>query len=260
VGGGLLGLEAADALTKLGLDVAIFERDRWLGHAELDQRSGRLVQEHLENRGMEVGVNATIRAILGHEHAEGIELVGGRRIDADLVLLCTGIVPNVELAREAGLLVGRGVVVDDAMRTTVDGILACGDVAEHAGRVWGRWPAAVAQGEVAAITALGGDRAFEPSPIPTRLKVSSFSLTSIGRSAAGPGEEEIVLDDAAGESYGKLVVAGGRLVGAIAFGDVPGLDQVTAAVRDGRDVTAALEALRGGSWSGVPDAPARDAA
>jgi nitrite reductase (NADH) large subunit len=247
VGGGLLGLEAADALDQLDIDCTVVERGAWLGHSELDRRSGALLAEQLEGRGIDVVAGTSVRAIGGDARAEGVELSGGRTLTADVVIVCAGITPNAELARDAGLAVGRGVAVDASMRTSDPAVFACGDVAEVDGIVSGRWPAAVAQGEIAAVTALGGERTYDARPIPTRLKVTGLELTAIGRQEARPGDE-VIVHEAEG-SYRRLVVTRDRLRGAVAFGPAPGLDAVVAAVREGRHVTTLLDDLRAGDWT-----------
>jgi NAD(P)H-nitrite reductase large subunit len=247
VGGGLLGLEAADALDQLDIDCTVVERGAWLGHSELDRRSGALLAEQLEGRGIDVVAGTSVRAIGGDARAEGVELSGGRTLTADVVIVCAGITPNAELARDAGLAVGRGVAVDASMRTSDPAVFACGDVAEVDGIVSGRWPAAVAQGEIAAVTALGGERTYDARPIPTRLKVTGLELTAIGRQEARPGDE-VIVHEAEG-SYRRLVLTRDRLRGAVAFGPAPGLDAVVAAVREGRHVTTLLDDLRAGDWT-----------
>lgn len=247
VGGGVLGLEAADALDQLDIDCTVVERGPWLGNAELDERSGALLREHLEDRGIAVVTGTPVGGILGGAHAEAVELADGRSLPADVVIVCAGITPNAELARAAGLEVGRGIAVDESMRTSDPSVFACGDVAEVHGVIAGRWPSAVSQSEVAAVTALGGERSFDARPIPTRLKVTGIELTAIGRQDAVPGDEVLAVEDAAG--YRRLVVSRGRLRGAVAFGAAPGLDAAVAAVREGRTVTDHLEALAAGDWS-----------
>src|SRR5262249_28666520 len=157
-GGGLLGLEAAYAAHKLGLRVAVLERDARLLPLQLDDRASDLLRAYLEGLGIAVLPKARVSRIAGSPHVECIHLEDGQSLYAETFLACTGIKPNVELAASAGLEVKRGVVVDDQMRTSAPEILACGDVAEHRGQVQGLWTTAVDQAQVAAINALGGAR------------------------------------------------------------------------------------------------------
>ncbi len=254
IGGGLLGLEAADAIARLGLAVTVVEGGAWLGHRELDERSGELLREHLLEQGMEARVGAGVRAITGTARVAGVELAGGLELEADLVLVCAGIRPNTQIAKDAGLAVARGIVVDAHMRTSDPHILACGDVTEFDGQLFGRWATAVTQAEVAAVTALGGQRTFEPVAIPTKLSLSGLDLLSIGRKDGGPGDEELV-QDLPGRRYRKLVLSGQRVIGAIAFGDPPAHEPLAEAVRQARDVQHSLDALRSGDWTELGVAP-----
>ena len=251
VGGGLLGLEAADALDQLEVDCTVIERGPWLGHAELDERGGALLREQLEQRGIRIVTGSPVGAVVGAGRAEAVELGDGTEIPADLVLVCAGITPNVELAADAGLDVQRGIVVDEHMRTSDPAIFACGDVAQVHGDVAGRWPSAVAQGETAAVSALGGVRAYDARPIPTRLKVSGIELVTAGRVEPQRGDEVIVHEAPGGEWYRKLVIARNRLRGVVAFGPTPGVDAAVAAVREGRYVTTMLPSLEVGDWSAL---------
>jgi nitrite reductase (NADH) large subunit len=249
-GGGLLGLEAAYALKKLGLHVTVLEINDRLLHKQLDRRGGQLLRRYLEGLGLEIvlGVQATVEAADGR--VTGVRLSDGTRIDAELFLVSAGIRPNVEIAREAGLEVGRGVVVDDRMRTSDADIFAAGDLAECDGLVSGLWPAAVEQAQVAAANVAGGDEIYSGTVPVTMLKVTGVELTSVGRfEPVGPEEEVIALEDVPESRYRKLVVSDGRVVGAILLGYGVEAPAVVRAVKDGTDVTPSLDQLRAGDWS-----------
>jgi nitrite reductase (NADH) large subunit len=238
----------------------IIERRAWLSNAEVDRRSATLLRDDLARRGVEVMLGETVTQLRGERRAEGVELVGGRHLDADIVIVCTGIAPNVELARGAGLRLDGGIVIDDAMRTSDPDVLACGDVARHEGTLSGRWPAAVEQAGVAAVTALGGHRPYVPGLIPTRLKVSGVTLNVVGAKEAGPGQEEFVETDRGTAGYRKLIVEDGRLAGALVYGDATGWDDLVAAVREQREVGSILGRLRAGDWGGLADRSGQRAA
>ena len=155
-GGGLLGLEAAYAIHKLGLRTTVLERSRWLLRRQLDERAGELLRGYLGNLGIEVLLEVETAAL---EDGSAV-LADGRRLPADVFLVAAGIAPSVELARRAGLEVARGVLVDDELRTSDRRIFAAGDLAEWRGSVLGLWPVAVEQAEVAAENAVGGSRAY----------------------------------------------------------------------------------------------------
>ncbi len=249
-GGGLLGLEAAHALKKLGLHVTVVELSDRLLHKQLDVRSGQLLKRYLEGLGIEilVGVEATVESADGH--VTGVSLSDGTRIDAELFLVSAGITPNVEIAREAGLEVDRGVVVDDRMQTSDADIFAAGDLVERDGLVSGLWPDAVEQAQVAAVNAVGGDESYSGTVPVTMLKVTGVELTSVGQyEPLGPGEEAITLEEVAESRYRKLVVSDGRIVGAILLGYSVEAPAVVKAVKEGIDVTPWLDRLRAGDWS-----------
>jgi NAD(P)H-nitrite reductase large subunit len=247
-GGGLLGLEAAYALHQLGLRATVLERSDRLLKRQLDARSAELLQRYLEGLGLEIITSAETKAVSGHGRLDSIVLADGRRLDTELLLVAAGIQPNAELAKAAGLATNRGVLVNARMQTGDPHILAAGDVAEFEGQVPGLWPVSVAQAEVAADVAVGGTKLYDPVVPVTILKVVGIELTSIGRfEAAGSHEEEIALEDASGR-YRKLVVADGRIVGAILLGFSKEVAAVRTAITRGFDVTHQLPALREGRW------------
>ena len=249
-GGGLLGLEAAYALHKMGLHVAVVERNAWLLHRQLDERAGQLLQRYLESLGLEIVLGAALQGVA--RDADGrqqVLLQGAGALPADLFIVAAGITPNTRLASEAGLRVQRGVCVDDAMRTSDPLIYAAGDLAEYQGRLFGLWPVAVEQAEVAACSALGQLRPYK-EPVPsTILKVVGVELISLGRFDPQSGDEVLVEEDSAAHRYRKLVLHDGILVGAILIGWPDLSERVSKAVKSGADLSAALPALRQGDWS-----------
>jgi nitrite reductase (NADH) large subunit len=180
-----------------------------------------------------------------------VVLRDGRRRRADLVLACIGVTPSTELARDAGLEVRRGVVVDDLLRTSDPRIYAAGDLVEHRSRVAGLWPAAVEQAEVAAVNALGGEVAYEGTLPVTVLKVVGADLTSVGRVDPEPGDRVIAIEDPWERRYRRLVVADGRIVGGILFGWPRLSAPITAAIREGTDVSPVLDDFGAGDWSAL---------
>ena len=224
-GGGLLGLEAAYAMHKLGLRTTVLERGRWLLRRQLDERAGELLRGYLANIGIEVLLESETAA-LEDGHAVTAD---GSRVRADVFLVAAGIAPAVELARRAGLATARGVLVDDHLRTSDERIYAAGDSAEWRDEILGLWPVAVEQAEVAAENAVGGDRAYAGTVPQTMLKVVGVELLSIGE-ITGPSER--VDEDAESLRYRKLVAdEDGRVIGAILLGHPEQVPTVTAAVR-----------------------------
>ena len=252
-GGGLLGLEAAYALHKLGLRVVVLERSARLLTRQLDARGSQLLRTYLERLGLDIVTEAETAALRSGREREGrvaeVLLKDGRALPCDLFLVCVGIRSNIELAGEAGLTVNRGIVVDDGMHASDPTIFAVGDVAEHRGEVQGLWPVAASQAEIAAVNALGGERVYEGSVPVTLLKVVGVELASIGRfEASSPDESVLALEDPAEQRYRKLVIAGGAIVGAILLGYPRDVAAVTAAIKERRDVTRHIEALQAGNW------------
>ena len=247
-GGGLLGLEAAYALHQLGIRTSVLERSPRLLTRQLDARAADLLKRYLEGLGLEIVTGAETQAVSGQGRLDAVHLKDGRTLDAEILLVAAGIQPNAELATQAGLATNRGVLVNARMQTGDPHILAAGDVAEFEGQVPGLWPVAVAQAEIAADNAVGGTKLYDPVVPVTILKVVGIELTSIGRfEAAGSHEEEIALEDASGR-YRKLVVADGRIVGAILLGYSKEVAAVRTAITRGFDVRHQLDALRAGRW------------
>jgi NAD(P)H-nitrite reductase large subunit len=247
-GGGLLGLEAAYALHQLGIRTSVLERSDRLLKRQLDARAAELLQRYLQGLGLDIVTSAETKAVSGQGRLDAIHLQDGRVVDSEILLVAAGIQPNAELAKQAGLATNRGVLVNARMQTGDPHILAAGDVAELEGLLPGLWPVAVAQAEVAADNAVGGTKLYDPVVPVTILKVVGIELTSIGRfEAAGAHEEEIALEDASGR-YRKLVVADGRIVGAILLGYSKEVAAVRTAITRGFDVTHQLGKLRAGRW------------
>ena len=254
-GGGLLGLEAGYALRQLGLRVTVLERSERLLRRQLDHRASHLLHLYLEGLGMEISLRSEAAALASNGRVRAVTLRNEEVIPADLYLACVGITPNVDLAREADLEVNRGIVVDDRMRTNDADIFAAGDVTEHRGQIYGLWPTAVEQAEVAADAAVGGERTYEGTIPITMLKVVGIELTSIGRFEPESDDEEVIaLEEEHDQRYRKLVISpDGRIVGAILLGYSREATPIATVVKKGIDVTSRLPALRAGDWSVLND-------
>jgi nitrite reductase (NADH) large subunit len=220
VGGGLLGLEAAYGLAKAGAPVTLVHLMDRLMERQLDAPAAQLLKSLVERKGIRILLNASTARILGETKVEGVELADGRLIDADAVIFAAGIRPNVALAKEAGLTINRGVVVDDVMQTSAEGIFALGECAEHRGICYGLVEPAYEQGRVLARHLAGRKAAYPGSVVATNLKVSGVAVFSAGDFIGGEGSESIVLSDVRRGAYKKLVIADGRLTGAVLIGEV----------------------------------------
>lgn len=255
-GGGLLGLEAAHSLHRLGLRVTVLELGDRLLARNIDERASELVHQHFARLGIEVRYQVGAEALEGSERLEQVRLGDGSTIPAGLFLICIGITPATDLAKRAGIAVERGVLVDDLMRTSAAAVYAAGDVAQHDGLVLGLWPVATKQAEVAAINALGGDERL-PADLPAMiLKGVDLDLSAVGRVDPGPGDELFTEDHPAVPSYRRLLLNDGVVVGVLALGSHPEfLAAATTGVKRGRRLdAAALARLRAGDWSAVKDA------
>jgi nitrite reductase (NADH) large subunit len=219
IGGGLLGLEAAYGLAKAGAPVTLVHLMDRLMERQLDAPAAALLKRLVEEKGIDVRLNASTKSIFGEDKVEGIELADGTHIAADAVIVAAGIRPNAAIAKAAGIAVGRGIVVDDRLATSADGVYALGECAEHRGTCYGLVEPAYEQAKVLADNLAGRKASYEGSVLSTNLKVSGVSVFSAGDFVGGEGTEAIVLSDARQGTYKKLVIADGRLTGAILIGD-----------------------------------------
>jgi nitrite reductase (NADH) large subunit len=219
IGGGLLGLEAAYGLAKAGTPVTLLHLMDRLMERQLDAPAAALLKSLVERKGIGVILNASTTRIHGTIRVEGVELADGRRIEADAVIFAAGIRPNVGLAKEAGIAVGRGVAVDDHLQTSVPEIFALGECAEHRGICYGLVEPAYEQARVLAQHLAGKAAAYQGSVVATNLKVSGVSVFSAGDFIGAEGSEAILLSDVGRGTYKKLVIADGRLTGAVLIGE-----------------------------------------
>ena len=250
-GGGLLGLEAAYGLVKLGLSVSVLERGGSLLRRQLDAEGGRYLQAYLEGLGMTIVTNASASAVNGDDRLKSVTLQDERELPCDLLLVATGIRSNISLGKDVGLSINRGIVVNERMETSLQNVYAAGDSAEFNQKTFGLWTVAVAQGEVAAANAVGGDETYTEIVPVTMLKVAGIDLTSIGRINTEDGDEEIVNRDPDNHRYRKLITQNNKIVGAILIGYPDEARGVSEAVKGGLDVNHLLAAVRKGDWKGL---------
>ena len=245
IGGGLLGLEAAAGLALRGMRVTVLHAVDRLMERQLDDEAARRLRAHLATRGVMALLQARTVAITGESCATGVRFDDGCKLAADLVVMAVGIRPRSGLAREAGLAVGRGILVDDAMRTSDDAIFAIGECAEHRGACCGLVAPALAQAEIAA-RAIGGEAvAYVADADAAALKVAGAPVWS-GGEIDGADADEIVLSDPDGE-YRRLRLRDDRLVGAILYGDVGDAGLYRGLIAGGRKLGAARAGLAFGA-------------
>jgi nitrite reductase (NADH) large subunit len=240
IGGGLLGLEAANGLKLRGMDVTVVHVMPWLMERQLDETAGKLLQKSLEDRGLKFLMGAQTQELVGNEagRVRAVRFKEGAEVDADLVVMAVGIRPNTGLAEQAGLHVNRGVVVHDTLQTVTDArIYAVGECAAHRGIAYGLVAPLFEQAKVAANhLAQYGIGRYTGSLTSTKLKVTGIDLFSAGDFIGGQDTEDIVLSDPFGGVYKKLVLKGDKLVGACLYGDTVDGSWYFKLLREGRSV------------------------
>ena len=236
VGGGLLGLEAAYGLARAGAPVTLVHLMDRLMERQLDAPAAELLKSLVERKGIEILLNANTARLHGETCVEGVELTDGRRLDADAVIFAAGIRPNIALAKQAGIQVNRGIVVDDHLQTGAPDVFALGECAEHRGICYGLVEPAYEQARVLARHLAGGTAGYHGSVVATNLKVSGVGVFSAGDFTGADGSEAIVLDDIRHGTYKKLVISAGRLIGAVLVGDVADALWYLELIRDRRPV------------------------
>src|SRR6202035_2554083 len=256
VGGGLLGLEAAYGLAKAGAPVTLIHLMDRLMERQLDAPAAQLLKSLIERKGISILLNANTARLRGESRVEGVELADGRRIDADAVIFAAGIRPNVTLARDAGIAVNRGVIVDDALQTGAPDIFALGECAEHRGICYGLVEPAYEQARVLAQHLAGRNAAYGGSVVATNLKVSGVGVFSAGEFLGSDRSEAIVLNDFRRGIYKKLVIEDGRLTGAVLVGDTADALWYLGLIRNRENIAA----VRKDMMFGRPAAPLAAAA
>ncbi len=237
IGGGLLGLEAANGLRERGMTVTVVHLMDTLMERQLDKPAGELLKRALEEKGLTFLMEAQTEAILGEERVRAVRLKDGTEIPADLVVMAVGIRPNIELARAAGLYCERGVLVSDTLQTFDPRIYAVGECVQHRGRTYGLVAPLFDMAKVCAnhLARLGYAR-YEGTVTSTKLKVTGIDLFSAGDFHGDEASEEIVLRDASQGIYKKLVLKDDRIQGAVLYGDTVDGSWYFQLMRDGTSI------------------------
>jgi nitrite reductase (NADH) large subunit len=242
IGGGLLGIEAAYGLAKAGVSVTLLHLMDRLMERQLDARAAAMLKRAVEAKGIDVRLGMATTRLIGNRRVEAVEFEGGHTIPADTVVIAVGITPNAEIARSANLAVNRGIIVDDHLSTSAADIFAIGECAEHRGVCYGLVEPVNDQARVLAERLAGCDVRYEGSVNATNLKVSGIHVFSAGDFVGAPGTESIVLTDAGLDTYRKLVIADGRVVGAVLYGDTTDANWYRELIASG----AAIDSMREG--------------
>ncbi|MEO3862028.1 nitrite reductase large subunit NirB [Acrocarpospora sp. B8E8] len=220
VGGGLLGLEAADALRGLGLETHVVEMSPWLMPRQVDEGGGAVLRDHVERLGLTVHAGAGVKEIAGPDRVTGLVKPDGEVIPAQIVVFSAGIRPRDELARASGLAVGErgGIVVDEGMRTSDPSIYAIGECALVGGQIYGLVGPCFTMAEVAADRITGGTSSFSGADLSTKLKLLGVAVAQFGQMS---GALDVTYMDPVGGVYKKLFVSDDArtLLGGICVGD-----------------------------------------
>ena len=221
IGGGLLGLEAANGLKIQGMQVTVVHKNEWLLERQLDRAAGKMLQKSLEAKGLVFLLQKDTEELIGKNgRVSKVRFKDGQEIDADLVVMAVGIRPNYALAESAGIHCDRGIVVNDTMQTYDPRIYAVGECVAHRGISYGLVAPLFEMAKVCAThLANFGIGRYVGSVTSTKLKVTGIDLFSAGDFSGGEDTEEIVLHDAVGGVYKKLIIKDDKIIGSVLYGD-----------------------------------------
>jgi len=235
IGGGLLGLEAGNALRKLGKKVMVVEFFPRLLPRQLDVDGAKRLQGIMEGMGFSFRLGAKTQEIAGDGEVEKVLLEGGEALRARMVVVSAGVRPNLDMAEALHLDHDKGIKVDERLRTSAADIFAAGDVAEFRGIPYGIWPAAMEQGRAAGINMAGGNEAYQGTTMANTLKVVGIDLASAGDiDADGKFESRVVTDE---KVYKKIVIDNKVIIGCIMLGETKGFLKITKMMAERQDVS-----------------------
>lgn len=239
IGGGLLGLEAGNALRKLGKKVMVVEFFPRLLPRQLDVDGAKRLQDIMEGMGFSFRLGAKTQEITGDNQVTGVLLEGGERLSAETVIISAGVRPNMELAESLGLEYDKGIKVDEHLKTNQPEIFSAGDVAEFRGMPYGIWPAAMEQGKIAGINMAGENISYKGTTMANTLKVVGIDLAAAGNiDADAEFESRVVTDE---EVYKKIVIEDNKIIGCIMLGDTAGFNKITKAMSENNDISQIKE-------------------
>jgi len=250
LGGGILGVEAADALRMTGLTTMIIElSDRLMGR-QLDQVSAGILSHYLAGLGIYSRVNSGVQTLMGDQRIHKIMLKSGEVINTDIFLICAGIRSNTDLALAAGIEVNRGIVVNDQMQTSIPDIYAVGDAAELAHSLGGLWAVGNEQGRVAAANIAGEESHYQPLlPPPVQLKMEGIDLRSFGQIEAQADEILITNENKQKHLWLSIVVKAGLIIGGVFVNAPTQANSAMLAAKKNKDITAFIDKIKKGDWS-----------
>ncbi|AEI42701.1 nitrite reductase large subunit NirB [Paenibacillus mucilaginosus] len=251
IGGGLLGLEAARGLLNLNMDVSVVHIFKDLMERQLDQTASQMLRKELEKQGMNFLLEKNTDSILGKKRVTGVKFKDGSVVDADLVVMAVGIKPNVQLAKDSGLEVNRGIVVNDYLETSIPHVYSVGECAEHRGIAYGLVAPLYEQGNELAKRLAGVPSAgYQGSVVSTKLKVSGVDVFSAGQFTDAEDTASVRVQDDFEGVYKKVVIKDGKVIGAVLFGDTSDGSRLFKMIREGEDVTGKEKQILLGEGSG----------
>lgn len=243
IGGGLVGLETGGALLRRGIKVSVIEQNPRILPRQMDPEGAKILQAKMESMGFSFLLNGQTEEILGKDQVEGVRLKDGRVVEGQMAIISAGVRPNIELAGKMGLEAKNGILVNDRLETNAKDIFAAGDVAEHKGRVYGIWPAAQKQGEIAGDNMAGGNESYEGTIVSNMLKVVGIDLTSSGEIDPEGKLECVVRSDGENCNYCKVVFKEEKIVGCILLGETKGKAELLNAVEKNADMKKVKNSL-----------------
>lgn len=228
IGGGVLGLEAAWELKRAGLSVTVLEQGAWLMKRQLDEEAGKFLLSMIQEKGIQVRLHVNADKIEGEDSVTGVQLADGTVIPAELVIISAGVRANVSLAKEAGAGIGRAVMVNEHMETTISGIYACGDCAEYEGINYAVWPQAVDMGKTAGANAAGEKLSYKTVTAALTFHGMDTSLFAVGDMSEDSLESyEVRREEDVNKKYHKAYYyKDGKLAGAILIGDTSDMGRI----------------------------------
>ncbi|NRR29163.1 NAD(P)/FAD-dependent oxidoreductase [Oxalobacteraceae bacterium] len=239
IGGGLLGLEAANGLLRQGMEVTVVHVTDALMNMQLDKPAAMLLQKALETKGLRFMLSAQTEEIVGPDRVTAVRFKDGSVIPADLVVMTAGVRPNIALAKASGLHCDRAIVVDDTLQTYDPRVYAVGECVQHRKALFGLVAPIWEQARVCGAHLAGaGHRRYVQQTSPTRLKVTGVDLYSVGDIIGGEGSEDLVLRDARRGVYKRLVLKDNRIAGAVLYGDVQDGPWYFGLIQDGTNIAS----------------------
>ncbi|MCM3206085.1 nitrite reductase large subunit NirB [Paenibacillus illinoisensis] len=251
IGGGLLGLEAAKGLVQLGMDVTVVHLMQDLMERQLDPQASAMLKAELERQGIRFKMGAQTAELIGGERVEGLRFTDDTVLVADFVVMAVGIKPNTIVARESGMEVNRGIIVDDYMQTSLEGVYSVGECTEHRGVCYGLVAPLFEQGMILAKHICGVETApYEGSVVSTKLKISGVDVFSTGEFLDSPDHTVISHKDDWKRTYKKILLRDNIMVGAVLFGDVTDSAELQKLIKQKTEMTDELYASLMGTGCG----------